>query len=83
MSEDRVMKETTEHCGPFEFRLEGLEDGYRVTFKGDAEKLRIQRRVGASFINFVRQADKAGWRIPWCWRWLLRFWDRYNKRPES
>lgn len=76
--EGNVQKEASVQFKSFAMKLEGLEDGYRVTLQGDPEQIKAQRRVGASFINFVRQADKAGWRIPLLFRLLLKFWGKYN-----
>ncbi|MCP8968079.1 hypothetical protein [Ectobacillus ponti] len=80
MAEEKVQRQATEHVGSYEVKLEGLEDGYRVTFKTDKEAVKTQRRVGASFINFLRQAEKAGWYIPAPFRLLLKFWGRYNQK---
>ncbi|MEB1808488.1 MAG: hypothetical protein LPK26_14550 [Bacillaceae bacterium] len=80
MSEAKVQKEAAEEFGPYEVKFEGLEDGYRVTVRGDKEKVKSQRRVGASFINFLRQAEKAGWPIPFPFRLLLKFWGNYNSK---
>lgn len=76
--EEKVQKQASNTCGMFEWKLEGLEDGYRVTIKGDKEKIKEKRRVGASFINFLRQSDKAGLPIPFFFRWMLRFWESYK-----
>jgi hypothetical protein len=80
MSEEKIEKEATEEFGPFEVKLEGLEDGYRVTFRGNKDEVKTQRRVGASFINFLRQAEKAGWPLPFPLRFLLKFWGKYNAK---
>ncbi|CEH29748.1 hypothetical protein AM501_24400 [Aneurinibacillus migulanus] len=76
--EEKVYKQATERRGRFEFKVEGLKDGYRFTVRGDEEKLKEQRRVGAAFVNFLRQSERAGWWIPWPFRLLLRFWSRYK-----
>lgn len=83
MKEEKVQKQMTDEFGEFELKLEGLEDGYRVTVRGNPEKVKSQRRVAASFINFLRQAEKAGWRLPRCYRWILRFWSKYNGKKEE
>lgn len=84
MSNEHVQKEFNESTGPYEFKLEGLEDGYRITVRGDREKVKTQRRVGGSFINFLRQTEKAGWPLPFPFRLLLAFWGKYtNKRPKE
>lgn len=85
MSEGKATKQTKERLGPLELNFEGLEDGYRITVKGDAEKIKTQRKVAGSFLNFLRQADKAGWFLPLPWKWLLAFWSRYNdkKNPDE
>lgn len=83
MTDEKVQKQATKEYGPYEFKLEGLEDGYRVTFKGNKEEIKSQRRVGASFINFLRQAEKAGWPIPFPFRLLLKFWSEYNGKGEK
>ncbi|MCZ8524113.1 MULTISPECIES: hypothetical protein [Paenibacillus] len=76
--EEEVQKQFVEKAEGFEFKVEGLKDGYRFTVKGEEEQVKQQRRVGASFVNFVRQADKAGWRLPWFLRVLLSFWGKYK-----
>ncbi|MBN6188328.1 hypothetical protein JQN58_15835 [Aneurinibacillus sp. BA2021] len=76
--DEKVYKQASEKCGRLEFKVEGLKDGYRFTIRGDEEKVKEQRRVGAAFINFSRQAERAGWWIPWPIRLLLRFWSRYR-----
>lgn len=78
MSNEKTRKQFHENIGDKEFTFEGLDDGYRFTIKGDREKIRQQRRVGASFINFARQADKAGWYVPFPIRLLLSFWSKYR-----
>lgn len=83
MDGEKVLKKADETCGPFAFTLEGIEDGYRVTVRVDRERLWKHRRVGASFLNFLAQADKAGWWIPWPWRSMLRFWNRYSGRAAK
>lgn len=80
--EEKVQKETTEHAGSFEFKLEGLEDGYRVTVKQDPEVLKQQRRVGGAFINLLKQSEKAGYKLPLTFKWILNFWDRYSKNTK-
>ncbi|MCY0888578.1 MAG: hypothetical protein OWQ59_09010 [Alicyclobacillaceae bacterium] len=82
MTEERVLKQAEQSVGPFEWKLEGLEDGYRVTFRGNSEKLKVQRRVAGSFIAFLQQLDRAGFWVPFPFRWMLRFWDRYNGRSS-
>jgi len=71
-------KQTTAQCGAYEVKFEGLEDGYRVTVKADPEQLRAKRRVMGAYVNFVKQADRAGFWLPLPLRWLLRFWARYS-----
>lgn len=81
MSEEKKpQKEVTEEFGSYQVNFEGFEDGYRVTFRGNKDKIKTQRRVGASFINFLRQAEKAGWPIPFPFRLLLKFWTKYNSK---
>ncbi|WP_047153620.1 hypothetical protein [Aneurinibacillus tyrosinisolvens] len=77
-NEEKVYKQATEKCGGVEFKVEGLKDGYRVTVRGDEERIKEQRRVASSFMNFTRQADKAGWWLPWPFRVLLQLWSRYK-----
>ena len=79
MTEDKVMKETTEKLGCSEVKIEGLQDGYRVTVKGNEEELKKNRRVGGAFINLLKQLEKAGYRLPFPFSWILRFWNRYSR----
>ncbi|KYP81617.1 hypothetical protein [Ferroacidibacillus organovorans] len=80
---EKVMREADGSCGPFDFRVEGFEDGYRLTFHGDRERIRDGRRVSGAFLNFLQQADRVGLRLPFPFRMLLRFWKRYNRRPHD
>lgn len=77
--EDDVMKESTEKVGRSEVKIEGLTDGYRITVKGNEEELKKQRRVGGAFINLLKQLDKAGYKLPFPFSWILRFWQRYSR----
>ena len=79
MEDPKVMKETTEKLGTKEVRVEGLQDGYRITVKANEEKLKQQRRVGGAFINLLKQLEKAGYRLPFPFSWILRFWNRYSR----
>jgi hypothetical protein len=63
----------------FELKVEGLDDGYRVTFKMEEEQMKRQRRAFASFIQFAKLSEKAGWRLPWPIRILLAIWGKYKK----
>ncbi|WP_027415493.1 hypothetical protein [Aneurinibacillus terranovensis] len=76
--DEKAFKEAEAECGNFSFKLEGLKDGYRFTVRGDEEKIKENRRAAAAFINFTRQADRAGWWLPWPFRFLLKFWNRYK-----
>ncbi|MEC2072344.1 hypothetical protein [Alkalihalophilus marmarensis] len=73
--------ETTEKVSAKEIKIEGLEDGYRVTVRADEEELRKHRRLGGAFINLLRQFEKAGYKLPFPFSWILTFWNRYSKRP--
>ncbi|MDQ0483620.1 hypothetical protein [Guptibacillus hwajinpoensis] len=77
--EDNVMKETTEKLGRSEVKIEGLTDGYRITVKGNEQELKQKRRVGGAFINLLKQLEKAGYRLPFPFSWILRFWNRYSR----
>jgi len=79
---EKAEKEATGTCGPIEVKLEGLENGYRVTVRGNEEFVRRQRKVAGAYVNFLRQADRAGWCLPWPMRVLLRFWSRYSGRKD-
>ncbi|MYL64579.1 hypothetical protein GLW07_14575 [Bacillus hwajinpoensis] len=79
MEDPKVMKETTEKLGTKEVKVEGLQDGYRITVKANEEKLKQQRRVGGAFINLLKQLEKAGYRLPFPFSWILRFWNRYSR----
>ncbi|MGE6204859.1 hypothetical protein [Guptibacillus hwajinpoensis] len=79
MNDEKVMKETTEKLGRSEVKVEGLQDGYRITVKGNQEELKQKRRVGGAFINLLKQLEKAGYRLPFPFSWILRFWNRYSK----
>ncbi|MCA0989186.1 hypothetical protein [Guptibacillus algicola] len=79
MSDENIMKETTEKLGDSEVKIEGLSNGYRITVKGNKEKLKQNRRVGGAFINLLKQLEKAGYRLPFPFSWILRFWNRYTK----
>ena len=80
MNDEKVIKETTEKLGRSEVKVEGLHDGYRITVKGNEEELKQKRRVGGAFINLLKQLEKAGYRLPFPFSWILRFWNRYSKR---
>ncbi|MDP9728009.1 hypothetical protein ACOJUR_14660 [Alicyclobacillus tolerans] len=77
---ERVLKQAKQPLGPVEVKVEGLEDGYRLTFRANPERIRTDRRVAGSFIAFLSQVDRAGIRLPFFFRWLLRFWKRYNQK---
>ncbi|MCA0172503.1 hypothetical protein [Bacillus sp. RAR_GA_16] len=79
MDQTKVMKETTEKVGRKEVKIEGLQDGYRITVKENEEKLKQNRRVGGAFINLLKQLEKAGYRLPFPFSWILRFWNRYSR----
>lgn len=79
MSDENIMKETTEKLGDSEVKVEGLSNGYRITVKGNEEKLKQNRRVGGAFINLLKQLEKAGYRLPFPFSWILRFWNRYSR----
>ncbi|WP_273834446.1 hypothetical protein [Guptibacillus sedimenti] len=79
MEDPKVMKETTEKLGAKEVKIEGLQDGYRITVKANEEKLKQQRRVGGAFINLLKQLEKAGYRLPFPFSWIIRFWNRYSR----
>lgn len=79
MDQTKVMKETTEKVGRKEIKIEGLQDGYRITVKANEEKLKQNRRVGGAFINLLKQLEKAGYRLPFPFSWILRFWNRYSR----
>ncbi|WP_273849930.1 hypothetical protein [Guptibacillus spartinae] len=79
MDHSKVMKETTEKLGGKEVKIEGLQNGYRITVKENEEKLKQNRRVGGAFINLLKQLEKAGYRLPFPFSWILRFWNRYSK----
>lgn len=76
--QEASQKQYTEKFDHLELKVEGLKDGYRFTVKTDEPTVKQQRRVGASFINFAKQAEKAGWRLPWIVRILLSFWSKYK-----
>lgn len=73
-------KEFEEKAGPFEFRFEGLKDGYRVTVKGNESKIRRNRHVRNSFMKFLSDAEESGVWLPRPLRWVLMIWRRYNGR---
>ncbi|WP_226658740.1 hypothetical protein [Pseudalkalibacillus hwajinpoensis] len=79
MENSKVMKETTEKLGRKEVKIEGLHNGYRITVKENEEELKKQRRVGGAFINLLKQLEKAGYRLPFPFSWVLRFWNRYSR----
>ncbi|MFK3959755.1 hypothetical protein [Pseudalkalibacillus hwajinpoensis] len=79
MNDEKVMKETTEKLGRSEVKVEGLQDGYRITVKGNQEEIKQKRRVGGAYINLLKQLEKAGYRLPFPFSWILRFWNRYSK----
>jgi acid stress-induced BolA-like protein IbaG/YrbA len=78
MTEEKVERTFEEKNDCFEVKLEGLEDGYRFTVRGNEEQVKKQRRVGASFIQFAKQAESAGWPLPWLVRVLIKFWSKYK-----
>jgi hypothetical protein len=78
MTEEKVERTFEEKYDSFEVKLEGLEDGYRFTVRGNEEQVKKQRRVGASFIQFAKQAEAAGWPLPWLVRVLIKFWSKYK-----
>jgi hypothetical protein len=61
------------------FTVEGMKNGYRVSVEMDENKVHQQRRAFASFIQFAKLSEKAGWRLPWPIRILLAFWAKYKK----
>ncbi len=63
----------------FHLKVEGLKNGYRVTMNMDEESVPHQRRAFASFIQFAKLSEKAGWRLPWPIRLLLAIWAKYKK----
>jgi hypothetical protein len=67
------------HADEFHLKVEGLKDGYRVTFNMDETTVKNQRRAFASFIQFAKLSEKAGWRVPWPIRLLLAIWAKYKK----
>jgi len=79
MEDPKVMKETTEKLGTKEVKVEGLQDGYRITVKANENELKQQRRVGGAFINLLKQLEKSGYRLPFPFSWILRFWNRYSR----
>ncbi len=78
MQEEQVQRTFHEQVESFHFQVDGLKDGYRVTFRSDEESIKENRRVGAAAVNLARQAEKAGWKLPWPIRMLLWFWDKYK-----
>ncbi|TFD97646.1 hypothetical protein [Jeotgalibacillus sp. R-1-5s-1] len=82
MEEPKIEREYKTSKGPFEAKLEGLENGYRITLKGDPEKLRRKRQVKASFVDFLKKADVSGYPILFPFNLLLRFFARY-KNPVN
>jgi hypothetical protein len=86
MSEEKASHDTSERtfsaeAGEFRFKVEGLQDGYRITLNMEEETVSKQRRAFASFIQFAKLSEKAGWHLPWPIRLLLSFWAKY-KKPE-
>ena len=79
MDDSYVIKETTEKLGTKEVKVEGLQDGYRITVKANEKELKQQRRVGGAFINLLKQLEKAGYRLPFPFSWILHFWNRYSR----
>ncbi len=75
-NQERVFETETDE---FKLKVEGLQDGYRVTFNMDEEIVTKQRRAFAAFIQFAKLSEKAGWRLPWPIRLLLAFWAKYKK----
>lgn len=78
--EQQTNPEIDEKAGPFEFHFQGLEDGYRVTVRGDRDRVQRNRRVRHSFMDFLREADRSGIWIPRPFRFLLKLWRRYNSK---
>ena len=76
--QDHVQKTFHGEYGNLSLKMEGLNDGYRITVKSTEAEMKSQRRVGAAVINAARQAEKAGWKLPWPIRMVLWFWDRYK-----
>ena len=74
--QERVFETSAEE---FKLKVEGMKDGYRVTFNMDEETIGKQRSAFASFIQFAKLSEKAGWRLPWPVRLLLAFWAKYKK----
>lgn len=66
-------------AGDFSFKVEGMKNGYRLSVQMDEQQVQQQRRAFASFIQFVKLSEKAGWRLPWPIRLLLSFWAKYKK----
>lgn len=56
--------------------VEHLEDGYRITIRGDKEQVEKQRRVADAYVNFLREQKKARIWLPLPLRWLLRWFNR-------
>jgi hypothetical protein len=78
MQEEKIERTFQEEANGFEVKVEGLSDGYRFTIRGEEAEVQKHRRVGASFIQFAKQAQKAGWRLPWFIRLLIAFWSKYK-----
>ncbi|PWK13867.1 hypothetical protein [Tumebacillus permanentifrigoris] len=55
--------------------VEHLEDGYRVTIRGDKEKVEKHRRVADAYVNFLNEQKKAHTWLPLPLRWLLRWFN--------
>lgn len=69
-------KETT--CCGYEVNVEHLEDGYRITVRGDQDEIQKQRRVANRYIDFLQEQQKAGWWLPRPLRWLLKWLYRFK-----
>ncbi|MBL0386252.1 hypothetical protein JJB07_06245 [Tumebacillus sp. ITR2] len=60
-------------CCDHSIEVEHLEDGYRITVRGDKERIEQQRRVADAYVEFLREQKKARWWLPLPLRWLLRW----------
>ncbi|KEO82075.1 hypothetical protein [Tumebacillus flagellatus] len=63
---------TTDCCG-HSLEIEHLEDGYRITVRGDREKVQQHRRVMESYVNFLKEQKKSRWWLPLPLRWILKW----------
>jgi hypothetical protein len=77
-ADENVQRSAKGKLGSLEVKLEGLSDGYRFTVKTDEQEVKNQRRVGGALINLLIQAEKAGWKLPWILRKILKFWKNYQ-----